>query len=82
MARFTFDTFMVGPSNEVACAAARSVVNGSPSPFNPAFFYGDYGAGKTHLARRIGEMPVGLVSALVGAPVLVLLIRRRKALRL
>lgn len=53
--RFTFDTFMVGPSNEVACAAARSVVNGSPSPFNPAFFYGDYGAGKTHLLNAIAH---------------------------
>ena len=53
--RFTFDTFMVGPSNEVACAAARSVVNGSPSPFNPAFFYGDYGSGKTHLLNAIAH---------------------------
>ncbi len=53
--RFTFDTFMVGPSNELAAAAARSVINASPSPFNPAFFYGDYGVGKTHLLNAIAH---------------------------
>ncbi|WP_421784740.1 chromosomal replication initiator protein DnaA [Hyphobacterium sp.] len=53
--RFTFDTFMVGPSNEMASAAARAVVNASPSPFNPAFFYGDYGVGKTHLLNAIAH---------------------------
>lgn len=53
--RFTFDTFMVGPSNELASAAAKSVINASPSPFNPAFFYGDYGVGKTHLLNAIAH---------------------------
>ncbi|WP_421789461.1 chromosomal replication initiator protein DnaA [Hyphobacterium sp.] len=53
--RFTFDTFMVGPSNEMASAAARSIVNASPSPFNPAFYYGDYGVGKTHLLNAIAH---------------------------
>lgn len=53
--RFTFDTFMVGPSNEMASAAARAIVNASPSPFNPAFFYGDYGVGKTHLLNAIAH---------------------------
>jgi len=53
--RFTFDTFMVGPSNELAAVAAKSVINASPSPFNPAFFYGDYGVGKTHLLNAIAH---------------------------
>lgn len=53
--RFTFDTFMVGPSNEMASAAARAIVNASPSPFNPAFFYGDYGVGKTHILNAISH---------------------------
>ncbi|MEE2526730.1 chromosomal replication initiator protein DnaA [Hyphobacterium sp. HN65] len=53
--RFTFDTFMVGPSNEMASAAARSILNASPSPFNPVFFYGDYGVGKTHLLNAIAH---------------------------
>ncbi|GJL96897.1 MAG: chromosomal replication initiator protein DnaA [Hyphobacterium sp.] len=53
--RFTFDTFMVGPSNEMASAAARAIVNASPSPFNPAFFYGEYGVGKTHLLNAIAH---------------------------
>ena len=53
--RFTFDTFMVGPSNEMSSAAARAIVNASPSPFNPAFFYGDYGVGKTHLLNAIAH---------------------------
>ena len=47
--RFTFDTFMVGPANELAAAAARSIVGAATPPFNPVFFYGDYGVGKTHL---------------------------------
>lgn len=53
--RFTFNTFMVGPSNELAAAAAKSVLNASPSPFNPAFFYGEYGVGKTHLLNAIAH---------------------------
>ena len=47
--RFTFDSFRVGPANEVAAAAARTVVGAQTPPFNPVFFYGDYGVGKTHL---------------------------------
>lgn len=53
--RFTFDTFMVGPSNEMASAAARAIVSASPTQFNPAFFYGDYGVGKTHILNAIAH---------------------------
>lgn len=51
--RFTFDSFRVGPANEVAAAAARTVVGAQTPPFNPVFFYGDYGVGKTHLMHAI-----------------------------
>ena len=53
--RFTFDSFRVGPANEVAAAAARSVVGAPTPPFNPVFFYGDYGVGKTHLMHAIAS---------------------------
>ena len=52
-ARFTFDSFRVGPANEVAAAAARSIVSAATPPFNPVFFYGDYGVGKTHLMHAV-----------------------------
>lgn len=53
--RFTFDTFMVGASNELAAAAARAVAGAAPSPFNLVCFYGDYGVGKTHLLNAIAH---------------------------
>lgn len=53
--RFTFDSFRVGPANEVAAAAARTVVGAQTPPFNPVFFYGDYGVGKTHLMHAVAS---------------------------
>ncbi len=53
--RFTFDSFRVGPANEVAAAAARTVVGAQTPPFNPVFFYGDYGVGKTHLMHAMSS---------------------------
>ncbi|MFS2316310.1 chromosomal replication initiator protein DnaA [Maricaulis sp. D1M11] len=53
--RFTFDTFRVGPANELAAAAARSIVSLNAAPFNPVFFHGDYGVGKTHLMHAIAN---------------------------
>lgn len=53
--RFTFDSFRVGPANEVAAAAARTVVGAQTPPFNPVFFYGDYGVGKTHLMHAMAS---------------------------
>jgi chromosomal replication initiator protein len=53
--RFTFDTFRVGPANEVAAAAARTMVGANSPPFNPVFFYGDYGVGKTHLMHAVAS---------------------------
>jgi len=47
------DTFVVGPSNQLAYNAAKAVVNEQQSPFNPLFIHGGYGVGKTHLLQGI-----------------------------
>ena len=51
--RFTFDSFIVGKSNELAHAAARRVATGGPVSFNPLFLHGRVGLGKTHLMQAI-----------------------------
>lgn len=51
--RFTFDTFVVGKSNELAHAAARRVAASSKVQFNPLFLYGGVGLGKSHLMHAI-----------------------------
>jgi chromosomal replication initiator protein len=51
--RLTLDTFVVGPSNELAYNAAKAVIREQQSPFNPLFIHGGYGVGKTHLLQGI-----------------------------
>ena len=51
--RFTFDTFVPGPSNEFAHAVARRVASWTDGHFNPVVFHGPYGFGKTHLLNAL-----------------------------
>jgi chromosomal replication initiator protein len=56
--RYTFDTFVVGNSNNLAYAAASKVVESPGQNFNPLYIHGAPGLGKTHLLHAIGNSAV------------------------
>ncbi|OGG40936.1 hypothetical protein A2116_02510 [Candidatus Jorgensenbacteria bacterium GWA1_49_17] len=53
--RYTLDSFIVGSSNELACAAIQAVIKDVGKKYNPLFIYGGVGLGKTHLIQAAGN---------------------------
>jgi len=52
---YTFESFIIGPSNQFAYSAAKSVAQNPGKSYNPLFIYGGVGLGKTHLIHAIGN---------------------------
>ena len=53
--RYTFDNFIVGSSNDLAYSASQAVATNPGVKYNPLYFYGGVGLGKTHLMQAIGN---------------------------
>lgn len=53
--RYTFDNFIVGSSNDLAYTASQAVASNPGVKYNPIYFYGGVGLGKTHLMQAIGN---------------------------
>jgi chromosomal replication initiator protein len=64
--KYTFDSFVIGPFNELAYTAAQSIIKDLGRVYNPLFVYGNTGHGKTHLIQAVGNY---IKSSLVGKSV-------------
>jgi chromosomal replication initiator protein len=53
--KYTFETFVIGPFNELAHAAAQAILKKPGIVYNPLFIYGNTGIGKTHLIQAVGN---------------------------
>lgn len=53
--KYTFDSFIVGASNELAYAACQAIAINPGTKYNPLFVYGGVGLGKTHLIQAVGN---------------------------
>ncbi len=53
--RFTFESFVVGPANRLACAAAKRVADAPGTSYNPLFIYSASGLGKSHILSSIAH---------------------------
>jgi len=53
--RYTFESFIVGPFNNLAYAAAQAIIQKPGIAYNPFFIYGGTGRGKTHLMQAVGN---------------------------
>jgi chromosomal replication initiator protein len=62
--RYTFDTFVVGSSNQFAQAASQAVAELPSRAYNPLFIYGGVGLGKTHLLHAVGHQAAKLFAGL------------------
>ena len=61
----TFETFVVGANNEFVAAACRAISERPGKVYNPLFFYGGVGLGKTHLMHAVGQHVMGTKKAKV-----------------